>query len=266
MKTLYTLIFLHLSVFVFSQTNPKINLKPYVVAEISGLNKFEKMNKEELKLDSSSKEGIKLLDSMIKVDNIFEPSYQLKATQEEKQETIERMRAETPDFGQNRSRYYFQYYKNNKIDSNALKGIDDYELNTPCECLVSNDTIQVRMGIWIFGGFAFTIDIVGNKFNSQYSDDKHDRKVYKLKLSDTLGYEINVNNNIQELTLQSKPNFNVGQNIIGYLNFQTDKYYCSNDEDYYGIKVKYNDKNMDMIYLKGNLYFKCKVRKKLKTD
>jgi hypothetical protein len=266
MKIPFTLTFFLFSFFTFGQKERDNNYKSFFVGHISNLEKFEKMTKYELSLDSLYNKNIRQLDSIINKDEVVEPSYKSKVTPEEKEEMIEYMKAETPDFGKNRSRYYFNYYKNNKIDKEALKGFGDFILNSPCDCVLSNDTIKVRMGIWVFGGFAFEIDIGGNKFSSRYIDDKHDIKVYKLRLSDTLDYSVTVNNTIQDLTLNSKPNYIVGQNITGYFKFQTDKYYSLDDENNNKLKDGYSENNMDIINLKGYLYFKCKVRKKIKTD
>jgi hypothetical protein len=259
MRTVLIIILSIFSAFSFGQVKKEKDFKHFVVGQIPSLEKFEIMTSSELSVDSFSNQLSKMLDSLIKTDKSIEPSNQFKA----KPENISGyLKAQTLELRENRSRYDFQYYKNNKVDKEVLKGLEGVTITSPCNCILSDDTIKVTMGFWVFGGFAFSIDIVGNKFSSQYIDDKHDKKVYKQKLTDTLNHFVVVNNNSQNLILNSKPGFIAGQSISGYLNFQTEKFYRSNDEGFYGLKKEYSDKNMDIVYLKGNLHFKCIVRKK----
>ncbi|MBN8837071.1 MAG: hypothetical protein J0I09_07420 [Sphingobacteriia bacterium] len=249
---------------VLGQT--KTNFKNFLVGQIPNISKFEQMNKYELQFDSIYAERIKLVDSLIKTDNVIDPAYKEKTTQELKQEIIEDMKLRSPVYRNNRSKYYFNYFKNNKIDQETLKVLKNFTYISPCDCYLSNDTIKVSMGLGGFGFWGFSVEITKDKFNSQYFVGDVETKNYKTKLNDTLGYSIVVKNDFQNLIINTKPNYTVGQNITGYLSFKTNNYYSPSDKANYDIEDKYISKNMDKLYLKGSLYFKCTVRKKRKIE
>ena len=154
---------------------------------------------------------------------------------------------------------------NDKKDNNYLEGVDT--LTTECGCYLSGDTIKVKMGIWVFGGFAFSIDLTKNKFTSKYWEDTHEQPIYKIELTDgSLVDNILVGNEEQSLILDSKPTFTLGENILGYLTFKTKKYYRKSDYKRIGAEDDNSGKYMDKLNMMGSLYFKCKVRKKTIGD
>lgn len=157
-----------------------------------------------------------------------------------------------------------QDYKNGQLLKNSTQELDS--ISTECSCVLNRDTLKVRMGIWVFGGFAFTIDIVRDKFISNYWVDEHKLKIYKLNNSDSLTDNVLVPVLQQQLILDSVPAYKLGKQLTGYFTFKTANYLRAADYEEGLGKDKYSDKNMETMYTKGIICFTCKVRKKLQQD
>ena len=86
----------------------------------------------------------------------------------------------------------------------------------------------------------------------------HKRPVYKKQISDsTITETIEIGFEDIELTLLKPPAFSIGESITGHMKLKTQHYYERENE--------YSDK-YDKKHLKGEIYFKCKVRKKTFAD
>ena len=169
-------------------------------------------------------------------------------------------------YKENRSRYELQHYKNGRLLAKTENESVLDSAGTECSCILDGDTLKVRMGIWVFDGFAFPIDIVANRFTSSYLVDEHKRKIFKLSNGDSLTDNILVPIVAQQLTLDSLPTFKVGQQLTGYFTFTTTNYLRAADFEEWAAKDEYNDKDMDTMRTKGVISFTCKVRQKLQRD
>ena len=169
-------------------------------------------------------------------------------------------------YRENRSRYKFQNFKNGTLLEKTKNESDLDSIGTACGCELYGDTIKIGMGIWIFRGFAFSIELVDNKFRGSYWLDEHKRKMFKINNSDTLDDNIIIPFAEQSLILDSLPKYKLGQQLNGYLRFKTINYLRASDFEDWSIKDEYSDKNMDIMYTKGVIHFSCKVRQKLQRD
>ena len=117
------------------------------------------------------------------------------------------------------------------------------------------------MGFW---GFTFSIELNKDKFTSTYWEDTHKKTIYKAQLTDSVLVDnVFVDNKEQSLILKSKPTFMLGENMEGYLTFETNPYYRTSN---YMAKEIYDAENMDKLKMAGALYFKCKVREVTEYD
>ncbi len=147
-----------------------------------------------------------------------------RVSEKDKRETLDYFKTIFTRYKDNRSRYFFDSYVNAKKDETDLPDIDT--LTSECSCYLNNDTIKVKMGIWIFGGFGFSINLFKDMFASGYWINTHKQNIFKFNLSDTsLSDNVFVPNLIQNLTLFEIPRYQIGEEIIGYLSFKTNNYY-----------------------------------------
>lgn len=233
----------------------------YSIGTIPNIAKFEKMTEQEIHidtlLDKLNKETLKgILDNIAFIEGVSE---------KEKQEHIDYQKTIYQRYKDNRSRYYLELTVNDREDDDYLKGIDT--LTTQCTCYLTGDTIKVKMGLFAFGGFGFTIDLNKDKFKGIYLEDTYEEFIYKTKSTDTVLVDnVYVENEEQSLILENKPTFSVGENILGYLTFKTKNYYRTSEYKSGVSKDVYNGKIMDKLNITGSIYFMCKVRKKTFTD
>lgn len=223
----------------------------YTIGNIPQLKQFEIMTPREIRIDSLTEKHIAESRKHMAEGKFFEPG----VSKEEEQNGIDYFAATTQPYRNNRSRYFLQ----DRIDGRQVRNEDTSGelVTTPCDCYLYNDTIKVRMGIWVFGGFSFAIDIHKNEFNLTYWEDTHKQFIYKQQLSDSEKTDnITVGTRRQRLTLQSKPGYTIGENLIGYSYFTTGDYFKADDE--YGRLKKHS--------IKGEIYFKCKLRAKTIGD
>ncbi|MEP6846179.1 MAG: hypothetical protein ABI861_09250 [Panacibacter sp.] len=207
------------------------NYTEFKVGIIPDLISFEKMTQREIDLDTmmaryqkESLQGMEDGTAFIK-----------ETTEEDKSEAIADWKIKYTKYNENRSRYFFETFVNEKKDDKEFSDIDT--ITTDCGCYLSGDTIKIGIGIWVFGGFGFSIDLVNNKFISCYWVDKHERNVYKANFTDTsLDDNVVVDNIDQSLTLFENPNYKLGEEITGYLVFKTKKYYRSSDFEHWSAK------------------------------
>lgn len=238
----------------------KFNIE-YNVGTIPNIFKFEKMTQNEIRIDKlMNKHHTESLQCMLDGTAFIEG-----VSEKDKQKAIEYEKIKFQRYKDNRSRYYLDLFINDKKDDKHFEDIDT--LATECGCYLSGDTIKVKMGIWVFGGFAFSIDLTKNKFTSKYWEDTHKQPIYKTNLTDSsLVDNIFIGNEEQSLLLNSNPTFTLNENILGYLTFKTKNYYRTSEYESGLAKDVYNGKSMDKLNMAGSLYFKCKVRKKTIGD
>jgi hypothetical protein len=233
----------------------------YSIGTIPDIAKFEKMTEREVRLDTlNDRHHAKSMQSMLDGTAFIEG-----VSEKDKLESIEYEKNKFKKYKDNRSRYYMDLFINDERDTDYFQGIDT--LTTECGCYLSSDTVRIKMGFWVFGGFEFSIDLTKNNFKSSYWEDTHKQPIYKSNLENKgLVDNVHVENEEQSLVLASQPTFLVDDTIVGYLIFKTKKYYrkknyrsIASEEDTIG-------KYMDTLNMKGALYFKCKLRKKTIGD
>ncbi len=233
----------------------------YQTGAIPGIAGFAKLTAREIRLDTIMERHYQESLASMQDGSAF-----LKEVPEAERKTaIELQQARYQRYKDNRSRYNFQLMVNDKPDKDDLKDTDT--LTTPCDCYLSGDTIRIKMGVWVFGGFAFSINLVKDRFSAAYWIDEHKQAIYKTQLTDKqLTDNITIANEAQSLVLDRQPLFSAGENLVGYLLFRTKHYYRTAEFAYGTAKDSYADQQMDTLYLRGSLHFKCHVRKKTALD
>ncbi len=157
----------------------------------------------------------------------------------------------------NRSRYFITSFQNDLPQAYEFNN-ETKILTTMCDCFLSNDTIKINMGYWIFGGFGFQLNIMSTNFNALYWSDMHESPIYKIHQTDNIFTdELELGFKKFELTLTQDPDFIVGENIKGYAVFTTHDYYE---------RTKINNGKLVQKHLKGEIYFKCKIRQKYHNE
>ena len=252
-----------LSLYSAGQTGTNTSYSDIQIGAIPNLTTFKYLTAYEVRLDSlmqaQNNRSLKMmLDGKAFIKGT---SQELIDSAIQEQKVLSSIR-----YKENRSRYEFQHYKNGKLLAKTENESELDSVGTECSCFLDNDTLKVRMGIWGFGGFAFPIDIVANKFTSSYLVDEHKRKIFKLNSSDSLTDNIVVPIVEQQLTMDSLPTYKVGQQLTGYFTFKTANYMRAADFEDWAAKDEYSDKDMDTMYTKGVIRFTCKVRPKLQRD
>lgn len=241
-------------------TNPYSDVQ---VGPIPELAKFKKLTKHEIRLDSLREaHSERILQTMLAGDGFVKGTPQGLIDSFIREQQI----INSIHYRENRSRYEVQHYKNNQLLDKTENDAGLGSIGTECSCIIDGDSLKVRMGIWVFGGFTFSIDIIDDKFISRYWLDDHKRKIFKLNNADTLVDNILVPIVEQQLTLDSLPTYKPGQKLTGHFTFKTVNYLRAADFEDWAAKDEYSTTNMDTMYTKGVILFTCKVRPKLERD
>jgi hypothetical protein len=157
-------------------------------------------------------------------------------------------------FKNNRSRIYFDRVMNKgaeeKLDSSVIK-----ELSLSCSCYLSNDTLKIHSGMGMMGGFGLYINVYQQQAISKFYIYTDDIKPYKSSLADTAfqSYAL-VSNQLSQLILDKKPNFEPGEQLSGLLSFKTLPIYERKTED---------ENTLESRTIEGRIHFTCKSRKKM---
>lgn len=255
-------IFFTFFVFCCCITKAQTKVKSkYKVGKIPDLAFFKKMTSAEVRLDSlKDTYNLEKLE-MMKNGKAFIASVPNEFIK--KQLELQKSKV-NHHYKDNRSRYIFAFYKNNEIENYTLP---KDTLTTECNCFLDNDTIKVKMGMWVFGGFGFDINLQKDGFSATYWEDTHKQKFYKKSLKDSvLTDNVLLTFKEQFLILDTKPNFILGEKILAGLKFKTINYYRSADYEKGMTCDTCSDSKMDTMFLDGILYFKCILRKKTIED
>lgn len=230
----------------------------YSIKAIPNSNMFDVMTPREVRIDTLKENHYK--ESLERM--LDGTAFREGVTQAQKQESIAYHKAKYQRYKNNRSRYFMNLYVNNHKDEDFLNDVDT--VTTECNCYLSGDTIKVKMGLWVFGGFMFGINLSKNEFESSYLEDTHKQLIYKTSLRDSILVDnVMVTNEEQALLLEHEPSFKVGEDIMGYLSFKTKTYYRLKEYQSMIIENATEDNEMDSLHMAGTLYFKCKVKGKL---
>jgi hypothetical protein len=223
--------------------------KSYATGEIPQLHKFEKLTEREARIDTSTLRFSKERLARMEAGTAFREG----VSAEDKAAAIAYEKASFSRYKDNRSRYYLQAYTNGQLNPEPFMGIDT--LTTDCNCTLAGDTLQIQMGIWVFGGFTVHLKLLGNTFQSIYWEDTHEQPVYKARLGDSiLTDNLYVENVASRLLLDRKPQFRKGESLLGYFTFTTADY----------LQLKYPEgtdrETFNRLKLEGSLHFKCVVK------
>jgi hypothetical protein len=264
--------FKNLTIFLFlvalsqtslGQAKNDISFSDIQTGKIDNLTTFKRLTKYEIRMDSLMEKHNKTSLKMMLDGKAF-----IKGTSKGLVDSAiqEQKILNTIRYKDNRSRYQFYHYKNGQLLDKTKNESDLDSVGTECSCILENDTLKVRMSIWVFGGFAFPINLVGNKFTSKYWLDEHKRKIFKLNENDSLSDDILIPMTEQKLILDTFPAYKLGQQLTGYFTFKSANYFRASDFEDWSAKDEYSDKNMDTMQTKGVVLFTCKVRQKLQRD
>ncbi|MFJ1408520.1 hypothetical protein [Capnocytophaga canimorsus] len=227
----------------------------YHIGKIPQLERFETLTKNEIRLDSlKDKHQKEELQMMLDGKAFIEGT-----PQEFVQKMIEKHKITALRYKDNRSRYFIKTLAKSK--EYPFLSTEEEPFTTDCTCVLDNDTIKIRMGIWVFGGFQFNINLSKNDFQTLYWEDTHERNTYKQSLSDTLTDNITLEMQQQKLILAKKPTFTLGEELLGHLTFKTNEFYQQTEE----IDAE-NSQDMLKVAKAGELYFRCQVRQKTEDD
>ena len=224
--------------------------KPFTTGEIPQLYRFEKLTEREAKMDT--RKFRRWQESLARMED--GTAFREGVSPAEQAKSIARHKATFRRYKDNRSRYYLTPYTNGIPEKGTFLGLDADTVTTDCDCILTGDTLNIKMGIWVFGGFAINLQLTGNRFRSIYWEDTHEQKVYRNHPGDTvLADNIQVENAASALVLERKPEYKLGENLLGYFTFTTAGYY----------KLHYGEGPatgpFDKLKLSGSLHFKCVV-------
>lgn len=238
-------------IMLVSFSNGQKIINTYTIGNIPKIERFEKLTEveeaKEKELDYQRKNGFKYLDSFR--NEIIPDSL------DSFEKTLQEIK-NWPSIPENRSRYFLTTYKNNLPIENLYypRTID---LTTDCNCYVTNDTLNIKMGLNLMG-FKFTLKIFDERFTIHYRENFYfGKKAYKRHLSDTISTEeFNPDFKTAQLIFSKQPSYKIGEQLTGYLKLKTQDYYVQ----------KENLSDSEKAYLKGEIYFTCKIREKDSMD
>lgn len=223
----------------------------YTIGNVPQLRQFQVLTQRETRIDSVMQQHAIEGRQHIKDGKFFVADI----SEQEKQDGVDYFEASMQPYRDNRSRYFLQDWIADRPVRNEDTLIE--VMTTPCDCYMDNDTAKIRMGIWVFGGFSFAINLYQNQYDVTYWEDTHKQFIYKQQLSDAKMMDnITVGMKEQRLVMQSRPTFTIGEKMTGYLDMITNKYYKAEDEN--AELKKHNTK--------GEVYFTCTLRKKVIGD
>ena len=262
-RSVFLILFLSFSICCFAQKTQNDIYSNITIDKIPGLSVFKHLTTFETRMDSmthafNSESLQRMLDGKAFIKGT---SKGLVDSAIQEQRILNTIR-----YKENRSRYQFQNFLNGQLLDKTKNESDLDSVGTECGCILDGDTLKIGMGIWVFGGFTFSVKIVDNRFTSNYWLDEHKRRIFKLSSGDTLTDNILIQFAEQSLILDSLPTFQLGQQLTGFLIYKTVNYLRASDFEDWSIKDEYSYKNMDTMYTKGTVHFTCKVREKLQLN
>jgi hypothetical protein len=158
-------------------------------------------------------------------------------------------------FRNNRSRIFLANFENGQ-----LKDGSDSTLKTAfpavCMCYLHKDTIYIKTWAGFFGVIGFNMKIYQDEFSSQYIIQIDQPDTFKTDSSDKkfTGQAV-ISNKYQQLTLRTKPNYAINEQLTGLLEITSKNYYEKKSENV-----------VDTINVKARVYFTCKTRRMTLKD
>ncbi len=203
MRFLFVSIFLTLTIHGFSQKS-NLSFDKYNIGIFSGLSDFQQ-------LDSIEKEQQKH-----KLDYLKElpDSSNLDSTEKNALDYVSSL-------FNDRARLFIRDLALDTSQSRPLK-----YFNATSQCLFSDDTLRISMGVGFFANMGALLLIHKDKYELVFFQDADHTKVFKQSLSDhEFKSVIDVATKEKKLTLTKKPEFKNNEIIVGHYEFSTLPFY-----------------------------------------
>lgn len=213
------------------EINENIYNERYVVGEIPGHARFEKLTGSEQQLDSMSSDYDKEIDSLVAEDESLDSSSLLTRR----------------SFIHNRSRMILTRISNG--NEPAKQGQDADTVSMICSCGVLNDTLYITSGIGFFGGISLTVKLFRDEFSAHYYEYTDDVKPFKTAPEASYKRDITVDSKYQYLVLDKMPSFEPDQSVSGYLSMTSRDFYTTHAGN-----------GLDTNSVKVKMHFTCKTR------
>ena len=224
----------------------------YQIAKINNWSEFENLTYLEAKHHRINEESNKRTDRRYKADSLYLPtvSKERKKFLYEEYELKKRL-----NYKENRARYFIEYIEEDSIIVDKTFSMAD-TISTECRCEIKNDSLQIKMGIWVFGGFFYNISIKDKNFELVYIEDAHEIEPFKYKRTDTSfveNLELKVKNS--SLIFNKEFKLQIGEQLNGHLKFESPPYFVRSNYRGYSEEDK-----LEKGVTKGEIYFTCKLR------
>lgn len=156
---------------------------------------------------------------------------------------------------ENRARYFVEHFEQDSILMDKTFSKTD-TISTACICELKNDSIQIKMAIWLFGGSLFDLTIKNQNFELVYIESAHKMEPFKYQESDsTFVEELELNISNSSLKVSDEIKSKIGEQINGYLKFESPEYFI--DSWFRGYA---SENKLKRGVTKGEIYFTCKLR------
>ena len=129
------------------------------------------------------------------------------------------------DFKQNRSRVLLTENVNGKdtvVDKISFDGISSL-----CECNIKDDTLFIQTAFGMhFAPRRVFVKVFKNNFQAFYHKHNDDYyKLFKVSLNSNFTDKVNIDSKFQYLQFETQPDFELNQQLTGYLTFTSNYFY-----------------------------------------
>ncbi len=224
----------------------------YQISKIENWQEFEELTSLEAKHHRLTEESNQRIDRMFISDSLYLDTL----SKERKKFIYEEYELKSRlNYKKNRARYFIEYIENDSIIVDKTFSMPD-TLSSACRCVLKNDSIQIEMGIWVFGGFFYNISIIDNSFELDYIEDAHKSESFKYKKTDTSfvsDLELKIEN--VSLAFSNEIYLRIGEQLNGHLKFTSPEYFV--DSNFRGYS---RETTLEKGITSGEIYFTCKLR------
>lgn len=245
-NTILTIILISISVITFGQFGNEYN-----ISKLYNWKEFETLTSLEAKHHKIIERSYVRTDRMYKADSLYLPT----VSKEEKKFLYEEYELKQRfNYKENRARYFVEYIEEDSIIVDKTFSMPD-TISTECRCELKNDTIEINMGIWVFGGFFYNISIIDKTFQLVYVEDAHEMEPFKYRKTDTSFVEdLILKVDDATLTFSNKIKRKIGYKLKGHLKFTSPEYFV--DSNFRGYS---RESKLEKGVTKGEIYFTCKL-------
>ena len=224
----------------------------YEVNKIDNWEDFQILTTLEAKQHRLNERSYKRIDRSYKVDSLYLPTI----SQDRKRFLYEEYELKRrTNLKVNRARYFVEYIEEDSILVDKTFSMPD-TISTECVCELKNDTIQIEMGVWVFGGYFYNISIENKNYKLVYTEDAHETKPFKYKTTDsTFVEDLELKVKKSSLTFMEEIRMEIDEQINGYLKFESPQYYVKSS-----FRGSPRINKLKTGVTKGEIYFTCKLR------